>query len=500
MIRNRTTAVNLVIVCIAIAVSAILTASCIKNKNLVLAGFEKDEGSSLADPSKKYDLAIVVTGSTAGEFEPCGCGGVYEGGFSRRSTMIDRLKKVHSNILLVDTGDLAFGIGEVIQFEFLAQAYHMLGYDAVALGEGDLRVGFDALNQYAKQYQLPMVVSNLKFKSPTAIREVIPVERGGLRIAFISVIAERWLGIVPEETRRRLTYEPPAQTLARLVPKLKKDYDAVVLLSHLGTDEREKLAGKLDGVDLWIDNGAHQWVSNPATQPSSRIQPEFCNLQQYPPLLVSWKNDRKIGVAGLSWKDRKFSITVAEMIPVAREIKEDVRFLEIYDVYKYVSRQDAINRIANPRVTATMPAKAFPYESSDTCGSCHQEIYDFWKTTGHAKAFATIRKDNRDADSNCLACHTSGFREPGGFENPITTPHLKDVGCQMCHRVDMKKHHKTSLPPERAKIEKIRAKVNNITASWQCQRCHVPHRSPKYNYSQYLKKIKCTQALDPAQE
>jgi hypothetical protein len=500
MSRNKTTVYGIILVCVAIAVSAILTASCVKSDSFAMTGFEKDESSALADPARRYDLAFVITGSTAGDFEPCGCGGVYEGGLSRRSTMIDKLKKTQPNIVLVDTGDLTCG-GEAVQLEYLAQAYQALKYDAIALGEGDLRVGLDDFNKYSRKNKLPIVASNVKFKVPTEVREIIPVERAGIRMAIISVISERWLGIVPEPSRREIIYESPEKTLARLVPQLKKDYDAVILLSHLGTNEREKLKGKLTGIDLWIDNGGHQWTSMSSTQPSQLIQAGFRMMEQDPPLLVSWNNDRKIGIAGVTWKDRRFAINVAQLVPVAREIKEDPRYLEIYDAYKYISRQEAINRIMNPSAAiAGRPAHGFPYESSATCGSCHQEIYDFWKTTKHAHAYATIQKDNRDADSNCLACHTTGFREPGGFEHVQTTPQFKDVGCQMCHRVDLKKHHKRTVSPEIVKLEKIRAKSNDTTASWQCQRCHVPHRSPKYNYVEYLKKIKCTQALDSAKK
>jgi nitrate/TMAO reductase-like tetraheme cytochrome c subunit len=494
MIRNKAAIYGFVLLCVAIAVSAILTASCVKNDGLALSDFDNEEGSALAKSAGQCNLAVVVTGSTAGEFEPCGCGGVYEGGLSRRAAMFESLRKMHRNVLTVDTGDLTCG-GEEIQFEFLAQAYHMLGYNAIALGEGDLRVDWADLNKYAAKYKLPIVASNLKFKTPTVFREVIPIEVAGIRMAVISVVSERWLGIVPERNRQLLSYELPEKALGRLVPQLKKKYDAVVLLSHLGAAEREKLGSHLSGVDLWIDSGSHQRIGRQNAQQASTSEPEFYVAGHNPPLLISWSNDRKIGVAGLRWNGGKFSVPAAELIPVSKEIKGDPKYLEIYDAYKYVSRQNSINQIMNPRLrTSTRPVKVFPYESSSTCASCHQEIYDFWKTTKHGVAYATIQKDNRDADTNCLTCHTTGYRDPGGFENLTTTPGLKDVGCQMCHRIDLKNHH-TSSDPELARFEKIRAKANNTTDSWQCQRCHVPHRSPKYNYISYLKKIKCSQAL-----
>jgi len=469
--------------------SALAIVSCARSGDMLFTGAPDDPAHELVKSENRYDLSFVITGSNAGEFEPCGCGGVFEGGLSRRSTIIQNLKKINPNVILVDTGDLTCD-RQVEQIEFLAQAYHLLDYDAIALGEGDLRVGVKALDTYVRKYHLPYIASNLKFTIPTDIRETLTLQRCGKKLAFISVISDRWLAIIPPQNRAEIRYESPATAIRRLVPELKKQkYDAVILLSHLGQNERKLVEGALDGVDLWIDNGGHQWVGR---REALATQPAFLQTDSTPPLLVSWSNDRKVGIAGVKWQGGKLIVPVAEMIPVAREIKEDSRFLEIYDAYKFVSRQEMINRLMAPRATSTRPAKGFPYVSSETCGGCHQDIYDFWKKTKHATAFETLAKTGRDVDINCLACHTTGYREPGGFDSQLATPDLKNVGCQSCHKIDLKNHHNKPSDPRFAAVEELRAKQHNIIKSWQCQRCHVPHRSPKFDYRTYLKKIKCS--------
>ncbi|MFA5864924.1 MAG: hypothetical protein WC975_09580 [Phycisphaerae bacterium] len=56
----------------------------------------RDEIGTVAGSMGKVDLAVIFTGSTRGEFGPCGCGGVYEGGLARRATFIDRVRAVNS--------------------------------------------------------------------------------------------------------------------------------------------------------------------------------------------------------------------------------------------------------------------------------------------------------------------------------------------------------------------------------------------------------------------
>jgi hypothetical protein len=463
----------------------------------------KAESPPMTQFLTKTGATLVVTGSTRGEFEPCGCGGVYEGGFSRRSTLLQKMRTVNPNLILLDTGDTT-NSEEVSQTEFIFQAYGLLGYDAIALGEGDLRVGLEAFGRYAKKYHLPFVASNVKFKSPTCLPEVIGLKRAGHKIAVISILAEHWLATLPTGLRNQITYEPPASALARLLPELRKRYDTIILISHFGQKVRETLAGQLKGIDLWIDSGGHQKAA--ATQPLNPTQPatakaksredDFFFPDRIPPLLVAWQNDRKVGIVGIQWRNHQLDFNPAPrtMISLAKSMVEDKKFLDIYDANKYAARQEMIKKLMNSLGTQNSPA-AFQYVSSEKCGTCHQDIYEFWKTTKHAQAFMTLKKGNRDADINCWTCHTTGYREEGGFDNPVSTPNLVNVGCQDCHKKNLRDHPRKDRTTATQTIP-LQGFQGNLTKSWHCERCHVPHRSPKYEYQSYLKRIACPQALE----
>jgi len=73
------------------------------------------------------------------------------------------------------------------------------------------------------------------------------------------------------------------------------------------------------------------------------------------------------------------------------------------------------------------------YSGNEVCGVCHQAEHETWLLTTHAHAYDTLVKHGADQDPECVSCHVVGFGEPGGFESPVKTPALEDVGCESCH-------------------------------------------------------------------
>ncbi len=468
--------------------------SCSREQEFQFIQIQQAQQDELIEQTGKAKIALLFTGSTRGNFEPCGCGGVYQGGLSRRATIIDKIRVLNRNTILLDTGDISVG-GSRVQFEFLAQAYQRLKYDAIALGEGDIRLGIEDFVQLAQKYNLPFISSNLQIQANNkaeqlAINNVLPkfriIKRAGRKIAIISVLAQRWLAILPMTIRKRIEYKKPAIAIKQITTVLKRQCDFIILLSHLGPGDREILKYQLDGIDLWIDNGGHQWTRK-SVQSSEITKNIF--LDSNPPLLISWKNDRRIGIAAIDL-NKYLHVKQAGLVPIEKNILRESAFLEIYDAYKYAARQEMLSRIYSQyeQASTTQPVK-FKYVSSETCAKCHKSIFDFWKRTAHAHAFATLVKEHRDDDPNCWACHTTGFRSPNGFSDPKITPELKNVGCQSCHKIDIRTHLKNA-----EKMSKRQKKISLITRSWHCRRCHVPHRSPNYDYKSYLKAISCKKA------
>ena len=76
------------------------------------------------------------------------------------------------------------------------------------------------------------------------------------------------------------------------------------------------------------------------------------------------------------------------------------------------------------------------YVGAETCKSCHPNTFNVWSATKHAHAYDALTKDskrNREADADCVRCHTTGFAYQGGFAGAEATPNLKGNQCENCH-------------------------------------------------------------------
>jgi len=75
---------------------------------------------------------------------------------------------------------------------------------------------------------------------------------------------------------------------------------------------------------------------------------------------------------------------------------------------------------------------------SETCGGCHEEVYEYWKNGPHARAMSSPIFDqaweaNIHAQA-CLRCHTTAF-DPASGEFAE-----KGVGCEVCHGAMVENH------------------------------------------------------------
>lgn len=72
------------------------------------------------------------------------------------------------------------------------------------------------------------------------------------------------------------------------------------------------------------------------------------------------------------------------------------------------------------------------YIGVDACTDCHDEERRVWDESGHAKAYATLTKDFKEFNLDCVSCHVTGYGKPGGS----TVTHvekLTSVQCEECH-------------------------------------------------------------------
>lgn len=74
------------------------------------------------------------------------------GGFEYRKYLIDSIRKVNANVLLLDAGDIVQGTPyfNVYGGQVEVEAYNEMGYDAITLGNHEFDNGVDGLAKMLK--------------------------------------------------------------------------------------------------------------------------------------------------------------------------------------------------------------------------------------------------------------------------------------------------------------------------------------------------------------
>jgi len=162
-------------------------------------------------------------------------------------------------------------------------------------------------------------------------------------------------------------------------------------------------------------------------------------------------------------------------------------------------------------------------------GSCHDAYYQAWKNSPHGKAFNLLKPGERaeakkrvklDPDKDyttdplCLRCHTTGYRQLGGFKpagsknkkgKDVSSkidpeePNKEQVGCEMCHSVAGGAQFRVVM--KNTKGDFTKADAEKYGQRWDyanvCTRCHTHPNTPflpsvhdKYKFNFEERKLK----------
>jgi 2',3'-cyclic-nucleotide 2'-phosphodiesterase (5'-nucleotidase family) len=186
------------------------------------------------------------------------------GGLARRASVIKSARAQEEHVLVVDAGDSLLTlqrIGDREQGQLLAKAYGQMGYDAVALGGMDFRMGLDVLRGQIEAASYPVLSANTvdpQTGQPFGEGYTI-VERAGHRIALIGLTDAK---TVAEVTQGNVQVFEPVQTLIDVVAQIRDEVDVVIVLSHLGMLFDIRLGQMVPEIDL-IVSGRDKEVYHP---------------------------------------------------------------------------------------------------------------------------------------------------------------------------------------------------------------------------------------------
>jgi len=281
---------------------------------------------------KTYKITILHTNDHHGRFWHNQDG---EYGMAARATLIkelrEEIKKEGGYSLLLSAGDINTGVphSDLQYAEPDFKGMSLLGYDAMAVGNHEFDNPLDKLFQQQRWSNFPFLSANIYYKDSD--KRVFDSHHtwtfDDLKITVFGLTTEDTPLKTNAVNTASLKFTPSVEEAKKIVPKLRKETDLLIALTHTGhyVDAQHganapgdvTLARQVSGIDLIV--GGH--TQKPLFKPD--IQNDTIIVQAY-----EW--GKYVGRVDLEFLDGKISLKSYELIPVnlkssARKIPEDRR-------------------------------------------------------------------------------------------------------------------------------------------------------------------------------
>ncbi len=408
---------------------------------------------------------ILFTGNVIGFLEECGCPKAPLGGLDKRAGYVEGLKRAWPRAwrVLLDAGNFSDSPGPVGQTKTrgLVEAMTLLEYSAAGVGERDLRRGPDNLGSLAEIAEFPFLSANLTRRSDGAgfLPPSTVIEKDGVKIGVVA--ATRYNPMLRHGLSNgdALVTSDPVGALPSVVADLERRADLVVLLALFSLEDARHIARQVPGLDAIL--GAH----------GDRVTADPIYVGDTL-LLYAGDEGKYLGQveihdsAGGGYRLRGRMISLYPSLP-----SDDVMLEHVFTVLAEAQEAERLSHSALDPMGEQAGAPRFL--GSGGCTACHADIVTEWSYSGHARAFRTLVDKKADARPACVACHSTGFGQSGGYLSRDATPHLKGVGCESCHG---------SGGGHVAQPDRPYGKVTIAT----CTSCHTADQDPDFSYYESL--------------
>jgi len=482
-----------------------------------------------ASATEPPPLTIVFSTALVGHLEPCGCSPDQRGGVPHAASTIATIRGEGHPVIVIDGGDRFFpattppddpmvAAQQRLQADAMVQATKLMHYDAVVLGLRDAWAG--AFFAASGVPLLDTGTTAQPFTHPTTL-----LNENGLQVGVFSVGSEPDAGEIVRSRALALKSQG-AKVLVLVAYRTFEEAKALLPVAHDA------------GVSLMLAGRADEPETHDSAQLADTNPPIFTVRARGETLLridllaggepetaftkIAGQGEREAELNALQGRIdvlRKDAIALSPLDPMSKLKTQKLlelegrkaklaeapppRFPPGRNVFTYAYVEMSPTLPSDPAVKAVVDeysvqvstknlayAKAHPkqcprakpgeaeYVGQEKCIDCHQEAFDFWKTTPHAHAYESLLKRHRQYDTACIACHVVGYEKPGGTCDIAQTAGRENVQCESCHGAG-------SLHAEEGDDKLIAQKVPER----QCLTCHDPENSPHFNDATYRPQV-----------
>lgn len=215
-------------------------------------------------------LVILHTNDTHSHFEPERSGDrTGRGGVIERAAFVDSVRSVYGSdkVLLVHAGDFSQGTSYFTELKgkLEPEVINDMAYDCVTLGNHEFDNDIEALTERLKALKTTKVVcANLdlsQFELGKYVEPCTVIEKAGLKIGIIGLETDLSSNVT-KTVSSRIPQLDNVEVTNRWAEYLKKDQkcDLILLLSHLGYGEDQRLVPQIHYVNMIIGGHSHTFV------------------------------------------------------------------------------------------------------------------------------------------------------------------------------------------------------------------------------------------------
>ena len=188
-------------------------------------------------------------------------------GAARIAAFVKKQRAAYDGVLFMDAGDSISGTPVSTMFNGIPifTVMNAMQYDIGLIGNHEFDHGFRQIEKFKVIANQPLLGANSFDPDGDLIADTASVVKviNGIRVGVIGVVSDYTPRMITPSGNEGLRFEAPIETLLREVPKLRRQADVIVVLSHIGHREDKLLASKVRGIDLIVGGHSHTLVEQP---------------------------------------------------------------------------------------------------------------------------------------------------------------------------------------------------------------------------------------------
>lgn len=184
--------------------------------------------------------------------------------YARLAGYVETYRRKHPDTLLLDAGDALQGLSlsDVSQGHNALEVMNMMNFNAMVPGNHEFDWGAENLLSLAQEAEFPLVAVNfIKSRDEAPMLPMYILEEiKDISIAVIGVITPDMHELAVPKNIAGYKFPDPTPLLQALVPELKKEFDVVIVLAHMGLEGKHtstRLAEDVPDIDIIIDGHDH---------------------------------------------------------------------------------------------------------------------------------------------------------------------------------------------------------------------------------------------------